>query len=58
MFEKWEVIHIFFFTQINDINYVFLIDKKVKDGYDYPKIFSYIIVLIHHYLMVLYLKQN
>ena len=28
-----------FCTQINDINYSFLIDKKVKDGYEYPKIF-------------------
>jgi hypothetical protein len=31
--------YLLFCTQINDINYSFLIDKKVKDGYDYPKIF-------------------
>ena len=32
-----------FCTQINDVNYCFLIDKKVKDGYKYPKIF-----LVHY----------
>ena len=26
-------------TKINDIGYTFLIDKKIKEGYDYPKIF-------------------
>ena len=26
-------------TQINDVNYTFLIDKKIKEGYEYPKIF-------------------
>jgi hypothetical protein len=26
-------------TQINETNYCFMIDKKVKDGYEYPKIF-------------------
>ena len=26
-------------TQIHDVNYCFLIDKKIKVGYDYPKIF-------------------
>lgn len=31
--------YLLFCTQINDVNYAFLIDKKVKDGYDYPKIF-------------------
>lgn len=31
--------YLLFCTQINDINYCFLIDKKVKDGYEYPKIF-------------------
>ena len=31
--------YLLFFTQINSINYAFLIDKKVKDGYDFPKIF-------------------
>ena len=31
--------YLLFCTQINDVNYTFLIDKKVKDGYDYPKIF-------------------
>ena len=28
-----------FCTQINDVNYCFLIDKKIKDGYTHPKIF-------------------
>ena len=28
-----------FCTRINDIGYTFLIDKKIKEGYDYPKIF-------------------
>jgi len=28
-----------FLTQINDTNYCFLIDKKIKEGYSYPKIF-------------------
>tara|TARA_B100001094_G_scaffold333398_1_gene411459 strand:+ start:12005 stop:12961 length:957 start_codon:yes stop_codon:yes gene_type:complete len=31
--------YLLFCTQINDINYCFMIDKKVKDGYEYPKIF-------------------
>ena len=31
--------YLLFCSQINDINYTFLIDKKVKDGYEYPKIF-------------------
>ena len=31
--------YLLFCTQINDVNYCFLIDKKVKDGYEYPKIF-------------------
>lgn len=31
--------YLLYFTQINNVNYCFLIDKKVKDGYDYPKIF-------------------
>jgi len=35
--------YLLFCTQINDVNYCFLIDKKVKDGYDYPKIF-----LVHY----------
>lgn len=35
--------YLLFCTQINDINYCFLIDKKVKDGYDYPKMF-----LVHY----------
>jgi len=30
-------------TQINDVNYCFLIDKKIKDGYKFPKIF-----LVHY----------
>jgi len=28
-----------FCTRINEIGYTFLIDKKIKEGYDYPKIF-------------------
>ena len=31
--------YLLFCSQINDINYTFLIDKKIKDGYEYPKIF-------------------
>ena len=31
--------YLLFCTQINDTNYCFLIDKKVKDGYEHPKIF-------------------
>ena len=31
--------YLLYFTQINGVNYTFLIDKKVKVGYDYPKIF-------------------
>ena len=31
--------YLLYCTQINDVNYSFLIDKKVKVGYDYPKIF-------------------
>ena len=32
-----------FCTQIDDVNYCFLIDKKIKDGYKFPKIF-----LVHY----------
>ena len=31
--------YLLFCTQINDTNYCFLIDKKIKEGYEYPKIF-------------------
>lgn len=31
--------YLLFLTQINDVNYCFFIDKKIKNGYDYPKIF-------------------
>jgi hypothetical protein len=31
--------YLLFLTQINDTNYCFLIDKKINDGYEYPKIF-------------------
>jgi len=31
--------YLLYCTQINNVNYSFLIDKKVKVGYDYPKIF-------------------
>ena len=35
--------YLLYCTQINDVNYCFLVDKKIKDGYDYPKIF-----LVHY----------
>jgi hypothetical protein len=35
--------YLLFCTQINNINYSFLIDKKIKDGYKFPKIF-----LVHY----------
>tara|TARA_B100000902_G_C27289299_1_gene906251 strand:+ start:1258 stop:2211 length:954 start_codon:yes stop_codon:yes gene_type:complete len=35
--------YLLFCTQINDVNYCFLIDKKIKSGYEYPKIF-----LVHY----------
>jgi len=35
--------YLLYCTQINDVNYCFLIDKKIKDGYEYPKIF-----LVHY----------
>ena len=31
--------YLLFLTQINDTNYCFFIDKKINEGYDYPKIF-------------------
>lgn len=31
--------YLLYCTQINGVNYSFLIDKKVKPGYDFPKIF-------------------
>ena len=31
--------YLLFLTQINNTYYAFLIDKKIKDGYEYPKIF-------------------
>jgi len=31
--------YLLFLTQINGVNYNFFIDKKIKDGYDFPKIF-------------------
>jgi hypothetical protein len=31
--------YLLYCTQINGVNYSFLIDKKIKVGYDYPKIF-------------------
>ena len=31
--------YLLFMSQINSINYCFFIDKKIKEGYDYPKIF-------------------
>jgi len=42
--------YLLFLTQINDINYCFLIDKKIKEGYDYPKIF----VVPYHFTSELY----
>ena len=38
--------YLLFCTQINDTNYCFLIDKKVKDEYEHPKIF------IVHFLLL------
>ena len=35
--------YLLFCSQINDTNYCFLIDKKIKEGYDFPKIF-----LVHY----------
>ena len=35
--------YLLYCTQINDVNYSFLVDKKIKDGYSYPKIF-----LVHY----------
>jgi len=35
--------YLLYCTQFNDVNYSFLIDKKIKDGYEYPKIF-----LVHY----------
>lgn len=32
--------YLMFLTQINQTDYCFLIDKKIKEGYSYPKIFS------------------
>lgn len=31
--------YLMFITNINDTHYCFLIDKKIKEGYNYPKIF-------------------
>ena len=31
--------YLMYITKINDVNYTFFIDKKIKEGYDYPKIF-------------------
>ena len=31
--------YLLFCNQVNGVNYSFLIDKKIKEGYDYPKIF-------------------
>tara|TARA_B110000967_G_scaffold209546_1_gene266186 strand:+ start:611 stop:1645 length:1035 start_codon:yes stop_codon:yes gene_type:complete len=31
--------YLLFLTQINSVNYGFFIDKKIKEGYEYPKIF-------------------
>ena len=36
--------YLLFCTQINDVNYCFLIDKKIKDGYEYQKYLLYIVV--------------
>lgn len=37
--------YLLFITQICSLNYAFLIDKKIKDGYSYPKIF----ILPYHF---------
>lgn len=31
--------YLLFLTQINSVNYAFFIDKKIKEGYSFPKIF-------------------
>ena len=31
--------YLLFMSQINEVNYCFFIDKKIKEGYNYPKIF-------------------
>ena len=43
MFKKYWFPYLLYCTQINDVNYCFLIDKKIKDGYKFPKIF-----LVHY----------
>ena len=43
--------YLLYCTQINDVNYCFLIDKKVKDGYKHPKIF-----LVHYFHLGSFLK--
>ena len=35
--------YLLYCTRINEVNYCFLIDKKIKEGYDFPKIF-----LVHY----------
>ena len=43
MFKSLGSPYLLYCTQINDVNYCFLIDKKIKDGYKHPKIF-----LVHY----------
>ena len=42
--------YLLFLTQINNTNYCFLIDKKIKEGYSYPKIF----IIPYHFKNDLY----
>lgn len=46
--------YLLFITQINSLNYAFLIDKKVKEGYQYPKIF----ILPYHFKSEIYKNHS
>lgn len=46
--------YLLFITQISSLNYAFLIDKKVKEGYQYPKIF----ILPYHFNSEIYQKHS
>ena len=50
--------YLLFCTQINDVNYCFLIDKKIKDGYEYPKIFIVHYRFSNELFKEPFLKQN
>lgn len=46
--------YLLFITQISSLNYAFLIDKKVKEGYQYPKIF----ILPYNFQSEIYKKHS